>query len=424
MLSHVNTLTVRALPVWIIAIAAALYGADAPLASLVLSLILIGLATGLAVFARPAPTVGETGAAILLILAVAMAAKAGWLVSGVHEYAVLAACGAIVYAVPRLLRTSDQINRIVQFVLVLVTLLAFAAFIDFIDDPATQWGRDKPYGHTRFSTPFLSANTAATFYGSMLLLALGRLLQTMEKLSDGGPISQRVDTLIRHTALPAATILTCGTVLFLTASRGGITACMIAAFILIGWQVLARWRRTENSRRAGNALWIAPAFLLIVAAIYNLSGALYASRLESDISLDARFTIFAAYADAIWLRPLFGHGLGGFAYVNDFIARAGTADTLQTQGAAHNIVFQWLLQAGIAGSAVMAAVVVGLFNSLREALGRRRRQKALLRTIFVIGLFMLAHGMVDYGLEIPAVSWTLACLFGLGRAIAWRSAGQ
>ena len=419
-----HTFTWRALPVWTVAIATFLFGADEPLASLVLFWPVAALVLVLIVIGRPAPTLWETGGGLCLVLAALLHILTGRWDVAAPEMAALCLSAGLLYAVPRLARTRVTITRLFDGILILAGFLGFAAFLDFVLDPSTQWGHPKPYHFGRLSTPFLSANTAATFYGTMVILAMARVLEALRQDTASRSGSDRFGHHARSLLIPVWVLFACGTDLFLTASRAGISLAMMGLVALLVWETLSRWRENRELKAAPRQVWIVPVAAVLAGLLFLLSGALYASRFDAGaVDLAGRMAAYAAYWEAIWQRPLLGDGLGSFAFTNDMIATASQAAALQEQGAAHNVLLQWGLQTGLVGTGVMVTVFLALWEGLRRGLRQRRRQRTQLRAILVIMVFMAVHGMVDYALEIPALSALLAVLVGLGRAILWRRKG-
>nr|WP_275297402.1 O-antigen ligase family protein [Maricaulis parjimensis] len=239
----------------------------------------------------------------------------------------------------------------------------------------------------------------------------------------GDRTGHRLKTLI----IPVSTLILCGSDLFLTASRAGISLAMSGVILLLIWDGLAHWRQSGGAAPPSqrNLPWLFPLIACLLGLLFMMSGTLYASRLDLDgLGMGNRAQAFAAYWEALRLRPVFGDGLGSFAYTNDLIATASQAEVRQLQGAAHNVLLQWGLQAGIAGTVAMLIVWSGLWEGIRRGLRMRRRQRTELRAVLVIMLVVAAHGMVDYALEIPAMSGLLALLIGLARAILWRRQGR
>lgn len=408
----------------VIALAALALGADQPAAALLFSMLLLGLTAALLMLTRARPDLISLswmiGAAVLF----AIGLWRGWASSGAGEYATLMA-GAGVFLIARNAALKpERAEALWAFILILGAGLGFAAFIDFLLDPRTIFGFERSYHHHRLSAPFLSANTAATFYGMIGLMGLASLLRAFKRRA-------RLDTLIQSLAVPASALLICATCLFLSGSRAGISLFMVAVLALVAWDRLAFWRTqmrdgTTQARNPGRNIlmrvFAGPALLIVLGVIvFGISGGLYADRIEQGgliVRDDARALMFARYIEGIWLAPFVGSGLGGFAYINDFLATAGDAQTITGQNAAHNVAFQWLLQAGLLGGAGALAVTGLIFAKLRKGLLRRRNQRVFLRTIPVIAVFVFAHGMVDYALEIPAVFWLFSLILGLGAGLA------
>jgi O-antigen ligase len=162
-------------------------------------------------------------------------------------------------------------------------------------------------------------------------------------------------------------------------------------------------------------------FSAVLAAAYFLSGEMFWERMTIADADVTRQSSLSSYFDAIWYQPLFGHGLGGFQFVNDFVAGNGDADLLQGQGAAHNVYLQWMIQAGLVGATAMFGAMLVIVFRLLRGLRRRQRQRSMIRTAIVIVVFVGLHGLVDYGLEIPFISWWLAWLLGISVGTASRT---
>lgn len=404
-------------------IAAGLYGADEPLASLVLFWPVAVLVAICAVRGQPAPTVWEICVAVLMGLGALLHVMTGRWDVAAPEYAALAMTAGLVFVVPRLARTRITIIALWDLLLGLSTLLGLVAFLDFVPDPATQWGQVRPFHADRLSAPFLSANTAATFYGSLLILALARGLEGVRAGRPQRRISaDRLGARMRPLLLPLAALLVFATNLFLTGSRAGISLTMLAMAGFLVWEVGAQWKGADRGR--SGQVWVAPLVLCALGLVFWVSGSLYATRLDANaLQLGDRGVAFAAYWDALRLRPLLGDGLGSFTFTNDMIATAEQASSLRNMGAAHNVLLQWGLQTGLVGASLSLVVCLALWEGIRRGLARRRRQRTQIRAVLVCLLLIGAHGLFDYALEIPAMSALAATVAGLGRAIIWRQRG-
>lgn len=414
-----------ALPVVVLIMLAALsMGADQPVAALFFS-VLVSLYAALTLsmpgaHLSPLGALWLFGGAALFLIAL----NKGWASAGAAEYATLIS-GAGVFLVARsaALRP-ERADRALSAIMATGAVLGLAGFVDFFLDPKTLFGFERPYHTQRLSVPFLSANTAATFYGIIGLIGLAGLLRTLKR---GG----QFETQIQRLALPVATLLICATCLVMSASRAGISLFMLSALLLTGWNQAAdllahdkRPNRTIPHAKRG-ALWrtlAGPGALLLLAIIVlAVSGGLYTARLEQAglfMGEDTRITLFARYYEGIWIYPILGSGLGGFEFINDTLPLADDANVLMGQNAAHNLAFQWLLQTGLTGALSAFALIGALLLRIRKGLSRRRSQRLILRTVLIIALFVFLHGMVDYALEIPAVYWLFALILGLGAGVS------
>ena len=408
----------------VIALAALALGADLPVAALVFSTLLSALAA--LALALPGARVSVIGALWLLggCALYLVGLLKGWASTGAAEYASLTAGAGVFMLARQAALKPERAEGLIIAIISMGALLGFASFVDFVLDPTTVFGLERTYHLDRLSAPFLSANTAATFYGMIALLALASLLRTFKR---GG----RADTLIQRLSLPAIALLVCASCLFLSGSRAGITLFMISALLLAGWDRAAAWRarsarsgaRAQTSARP--LLWrmiAGPGALIVLGVVvFGVSGGLYADRLAQGgilVGDDARGAMFSRYLEGIWLYPLWGSGLGGFAYINDFLAQADDARRITHQNAAHNIAFQWIMQTGFTGALAALALAIALLQTIGKGLARRRSQTLILRAVLIIAGFVFAHGMVDYALEIPAAFWLFALVLGLGAGVA------
>lgn len=414
-----------AAPALVIAgLAALAFGADQPSAALMVSALMC-LACAMSM-ALPGARISLLGVAWLAggSLLFLMALLKGWASTGAGEYASLMA-GAGVFLVARdAALKPERATLLLRMILALGAGIGFIAFLDFVIDPDTLFGIERAYHQTRLSGPFLSANTAATFYGMIALLALSRLMRGLER---DGPLDARIQRL----AFPAATLLICASCLFLSSSRAGISLFMATAIMLVTWDRAAAWRASLGRQSsADNRLPPAPFWrrlagpgllITLVVIVFGVSGGLYAERITQGglmMGEDPRGVMFARYLDALWLYPGLGSGLGGFAFINDFLAQAGDARVLTNQNAAHNIGFQWLIQTGLFASLIALALLALIISRIFRGLSRRRSQTLILRGCIMVIVFVLAHGMVDYALEIPAVFWLFSIILGLGVGVA------
>lgn len=393
-----------------------LYGGDTPAAALALSATAFLLAAVTVIFSPQRPMQLPLIAAFIFVAFIGFARFQGWLSSGAHEYAALGACGALCLIGYLAGHNGRLVERLWQWSLWAGGALAIAAFLDFALEPDLSFGRARPYHTERLAAPFLSANTAATFYGIITVMAAAELSRILSAPADH-PL-KTVEQIVVRGLFPTTFLLFAFANVILTASRAGLLVTVLALLVFSGWEILSRLVRGRLSLSLAKFGTVGAIFAVVAGALFLTSGELLQDRLASTAEDDTRIVLLQAYATAVELEPVLGHGLGSFAWVNDLIVTPDNADLLQTQGAAHNVYLQWLLQAGIVGTLMLALVLLPIILSIFLGLGRRRRRTTYMRATLCVVLLVGAHGMVDYAVEIPLVAWWLAWLLGLASGLS------
>lgn len=392
------------------------FGADSAPASLTLSAAFLGVGAASVALGRTKIPDFSLILACLYLAFLLLAYLKGWLATGAPEYASLAAGGAVFLIARSSALKKDNAAPLWTMTLALGGLVALAALINFAIDPASWLGRERPYHVERLSAPFLSANTAGTFYGLVLLMGLASLLRAFKRIRGLG-IGAQIDSLFRELSFPAIIVLLSATALALTASRAGIVTGAVLGVVLVIWERMASLDRAGNKALADSAFLILTVTTL--GAMLVLFGELFLSRLERvGRDSETRRILIETYWQAVRYAPVFGHGLGGFRFVNDLAMSAQNARVLLGQGAAHNVYLQWLLQGGVAGSAAMFGAVGFVIFRIYAGLMRRRRGRVYLRAALLIALLVATHGLVDYALEIPGFMWFFAWVLGLSMGMA------
>ena len=176
-----------------------------------------------------------------------------------------------------------------------------------------------------------------------------------------------------------------------------------------------------QERLSGKNTLIALLFMAFgLLLLLLISGSVLGDRLSATGALEAsgREDLWRAGMDAFFEMPLQGHGMGRFEAALAGQMTPETAPELVQQGAAHNLLLQWLLQTGLIGTAGGLMLLLAAVWPLLKGLGRRRSQRIMLKGSAMIVLMVMIHGMLDYGLEIPAVLWWFSAFLGLGAGIA------
>ena len=266
------------------------------------------------------------------------------------------------------------------------------------------------------SSTFVNRHSYATYAGLGLVATAGLLLQLLRERLDAAAFSwrHRFASLIDATGGRGAALVAGGflilAALLLTGSRGGVISAAAGLFVL---GVLASRRAAES--RAASLVPLAFGVLLI-AAIALAFGDLVASQLaQRGISDANRLSVFAITLRSIVDKPLLGFGYGTFIDVFPMY-RDGSISIAGTWGQAHDTYLEVLQGLGLPfGSLLIGAV--GLL-ALRCAKGavRRRRDAAIPQVAAAAAALVLVHALVDFSLQMQAVTVTFMALLGAGVA--------
>ena len=126
---------------------------------------------------------------------------------------------------------------------------------------------------------------------------------------------------------------------------------------------------------------------------------------------DNRAMEFGALAHHCWLERISLSATGFYR----------TPDIQGTFAKAHNVYLENMLELGIPASLALFAAVAGL--AVLCVIGvRRRRQNAVYPCVGLGATVLVAvHGIVDFSLQIPAITVTYAFLMGIAAAQCWSS---
>ncbi|QYC08979.1 O-antigen ligase family protein [Brevundimonas nasdae] len=291
---------------------------------------------------------------------------------------------------------SDRARATVDVLLALGAVYAAIALLSFLSGGQIMAGG-------RLSGGFLSANSGASVFGILTVIGLANLLRRWRQAKGADVMKQ-----LGEVAVPLAFVLLFVTCLVLTASRMGVAATVVAAGVLLLWDMI------ENKGRRLPVL-ISGAVLLVVGAVLLLGGNdLLWSRFDAlDRDTLVRTSIFTAHWQAFLDSPLFGYGLGTFNDVNSQIMTAENYKDLWLIRATHNLYIQWLEEAGIVGATPMVLLIgviiaVGVWRT-----GKVRKGQTTARGLVAASLVVLIHGTTDYALQTPSIAAFWAFLLGL-----------
>ncbi len=288
------------------------------------------------------------------------------------------------------------------------------SFIAFIVAPSTFMGFGTSQWSNRLCATFSSANTAGTFFGTMLILCVGLLVIMPSQASRSVDRRSEIERKLSLSAGLIGIALIVSTALLLTGSRTAIlTTTLVLLIFVLSESFYQRWRWQIS------ALVLAPSATLAGFLLLLFSGASFFQRMTA-VQFDAasRAQIYLINIQAAKPFPYFGLGLGSFELVHRQLIDTTHFGILWNIRAMHNVYLQWWQEAGALGSAPLFMSIILCLAFIGSRAVQRRATGTYLRIILAMSAIVLLHGSTDFALEEFSFAgfWTL--LLGCGLAVS------
>jgi O-antigen ligase len=268
------------------------------------------------------------------------------------------------------------------------------------------------------TSTFVSQNHYATFAGIGLVAAVAGILRLYRRaFAQSGRIFRlKVATLIRTTgsqgALPLALALLILAALLLSGSRGGIISTALGLFVLITLNL----RRTKRSSRNETLLTIF-AFLLVGVAFIGFGDA-FVGRLETQgLHDENRLPVAIVTIWSILSSPFLGFGYGTFLAAFPMF-RDDSMSIWSFWDRAHNTYLEVFQGLGLVFGAMLIASVVLLVWECIKGARTRQRDATIAAVAGSVSFLVGVHALVDFSLQIQAVTLTYMAVLGAGVAQA------
>jgi O-antigen ligase len=267
------------------------------------------------------------------------------------------------------------------------------------------------------TSTFVNRNSYATFAGLTLLACAALLINAFVRRVDARSgrilLQTAIESMLVHGRWAALGLVLNGTALLFTHSRGGSSATLAGLLVLVALASVAPSLRGP---------WRTPFAILILAGAVALAAA-GAGRLidrvsTSAIAEDARGDLLNGTAAAIADHPWVGTGLGSFRYVYPAY-QAPTVDVYANQ--AHDDYLESILELGLPAGLAFLAIPAILALSCVAGVWRRRRDALFPCLGAAASVLVGVHSVVDFSLQIPAVTLAYAALLGIGVAQSART---
>jgi branched-subunit amino acid transport protein AzlD len=268
------------------------------------------------------------------------------------------------------------------------------------------------------TSTFVNHSHYATFAGIGFISAVGLTLRHYRRrLSRTGHLLRlKIAALIDATGGQGAVLLGLGFViltgLLLTASRGGIIATGLGFLAL-----LALVARREKGSLRQEALLLFFAAVVVAAAIVGFSD-VFVARVEANgLYEQGRLRAYIATIWSILAAPLLGFGYGTFSAAFPMF-HDESVSMWYFWDKAHNTYLEAFQGLGLLfGTMLIASVVVLVWDCLKGA--RTRLRNATIPAIAVgVSVLVGTHALVDFSLQIQAVTLTYMAILGAGVAQA------
>jgi O-antigen ligase len=326
-----------------------------------------------------------------------------------------------------LFRTDDQAEMALKVFALCGSALALFAVIQFKLLPGTLMFSAKVNYLSSLTAPFVNRNTAATFYGVVLIAVIVCLALEIARIrSLRGRVASSIDLRWPFAAMILVVVLA----LALTTSRAGILSAVVAAgglsAVLFFW-LLKKSAGLYAMRRSGiNRKSIAFAGLAVVALILA-TVALFGRTLFRVNMLggeDGRFCVYPGILKSIEHNWAMGVGAGAFETV--FSAYMDPAcSTINAWARAHNGYLDLALAYGVPTTLVV--LVFGLavvLYSLVKGMKRRKSKKPMVWAGFALVILVLTHSSVDFSMQIPGFAMSFMLVLSILTTVSVNPAGK
>jgi O-antigen ligase len=284
----------------------------------------------------------------------------------------------------------------VGLMLILIGLVQAASL-----HPTTIYGVWKPRWDWGVFGPYVSKNHFAGYLVMAIPLAFAFAAEAFQRLKaewEGRRVGwvalggRAGNALIRHAAVALALVIG----LLAARSRGAFTAFVLSAAVLP--VVLPRRRQ---------------AAVLVLGVVVTAFAWVETGWSARSFGLQsARGGRLDLWADALRMFPDFPVFGAGFNAFGTSYLRYQTVATYEWYGEAHNEYLQALLDTGLAGAGLMAALLFVLFRRAVVFAPRSALRAGLLASLLAVAL----HNVVDFNWQIPANAATFVALAGLAVA--------
>ena len=221
-----------------------------------------------------------------------------------------------------------------------------------------------------------------------------------------------INTTGSQAALPLAFAAVIMTGVLLTGSRGGIIATGLGLFALFALSA----RRTGGSHK-NEVLLLGFAAILVAVAFIAFSDVLVGRLQSRGLYDEGRRWAPLVILRSILSAPVLGFGYGTFEAIFPMF-RDGSLSILGLWDRAHNTYLEVLQGLGLLFGAMLIACVGALVWDCVKGARTRKRNATIPAIAASVSVLVGAHALIDFSLQIQAVTLTYMAVLGAGVAQA------
>lgn len=302
-------------------------------------------------------------------------------------------------------------------------VLAFLSLLQFFLMPGTLLFNKKLFYKDSLTGMFVNRNTAATFFGVLLLTLVALTWRSLRRLdwtrvwilvNSNMPLHIDDYTRLKKSAFFVIGLGLVFVALLLTRSRGGVGASFGGLFLLILLMALKDDLRPRTGPPTVRRQWLRRSLVALVSIIALLAAfGLFSGQVLLRAAVlgaeDGRFCVMPGILALVSDNMPRGVGLASFAqaYAPYHNPECGI-DALLVK--AHNVYLEGLATLGIASVPLIVVPVVGLAAIFVRGIVRRKRFRFAGHLGLATLLLVLLHSGLDFSLQIPGFAMLFAVL--------------
>jgi O-antigen ligase len=335
----------------------------------------------------------------------------------------LITAGSVFWIAVQLCRNTSRAEFLVKAILAIASLYAAYGLLSLFLMPGHVFRLGGPPAPHFVTSTFLNQNTFATYAGIGLIAACGLILRLSETedTTASASLQSRILSFIENELLTAVALLGSALLilvaLLLTGSRGGVIATAVG-LLLLG--ILAFGRRKRGSTRQRVTIIVGA---VLVAAGFVAFGDIVVGRIAQQGLYDQnRLAVYAVILRSILDAPLLGYGYGTFADVFPMLRDQSVAALFKWEYA-HNSYLEVLQGLGLPFGLMLIVCLAILVGSCVKAAFTQVNCRTIPAIASAVAVLVGVHALVDFSLQIQAVTLTFIALLGSGVAQV-HSSGQ